>query len=633
MSRKNYNEPYEDELDRMRARRKRAVSPRQRQRFDDDWDDDFDEVDFHENDDWKEDGYFENNDWEEDDYFDDDDWEDEPDVRPRNLRRTGYGRNGSTDSAYGRDSVHGRRHQIAEHSGYSNHRQGNSTYGSRTQGRKKNGRRKKKAPLILAVVLVLLLLSGGMLYAKRWAKDRDGYWNIAVFGVDSRDGGLEKGALADVQMIASINKKTGEIRLVSVYRDTYVQINDDGDFHKINEAYFKGGHKQALETLKRNLDVDVDDYATFNWKAVADGINILGGIDLEITESEFAYINSFITATVESTGIASFHLEHPGMNHLDGVQAVAYSRLRLMDTDFNRTERQRKVVALALEKAKQADFKTLTGLAGVILSEISTSIGPEDVIPLARDAGHYFLGQTGGFPFAKTTADVGKLDCVIPMTLESNVVFLHQFLFDQEGYQPSESVKKISKIISERTGIYEEGKSAGADTNLGGVTGNTGAPASPSPGGASNQGGSSQGGASLENSGNNDKADTLQTEEAISEENAGEETKKDTEEESREADEEEKENKDESKADKESTKAEDKGENDKEEKTTAAEKESNPTPVEPLAPEETTLSQEQIMEGPGAVHPPKEPGEGANPPAPEPPTAEAGPGFEGPGGN
>lgn len=607
MSRKNYNEPYEDELDRMRARRKKSVSPRQRQRFDDNWDDDFDEVDFNENDDW-----------EEDDYFDDDDWEEEPEVRPRNLRRTGYGRNGSTDSAYGR------RHQITEHSGYHNHRQGNSAYSSRTQGGKRNGRRKKKTPLILALVLVLLLLSGGVLYAKRWAKDRDGYWNIAVFGVDSRDGGLEKGALADVQMIASINKKTGEIRLVSVYRDTYVQINDDGDFHKINEAYFKGGHKQALETLKRNLDVDVDDYATFNWKAVADGINILGGIDLEITESEFAYINSFITATVESTGIASFHLEHPGMNHLDGVQAVAYSRLRLMDTDFNRTERQRKVVALALEKAKQVDFKTLTGLAGVILSEISTSIGPEDVIPLARDAGHYFLGQTGGFPFAKTTADVGKLDCVIPMTLESNVVFLHQFLFDQEGYQPSESVKKISKIISERTGIYEEGKSAGADTNLGGVTGNTGAPASPSPGGASNQGTSSQDGNSLENSGNNDKADTLQTEEVISEENSGEETEKDTEEESREANEEEKEE----------TKAEDKDEKDKEEeKTTAAEKESSPTIVEPLAPEETTLSQEQIMEGPGAVNPPKEPGEGANPPAPEPPSTEVGPGFEGPGEN
>lgn len=319
--------------------------------------------------------------------------------------------------------------------------------------KKKQKRKKKKRRGILKLFLFFLLLSAVYLYGKRWIKDRDGYWNIAVFGVDSREGALEKGALADVQMIASINKKTGEIRLVSVYRDTYVQINDEGEFHKINEAYFKGGHEQALATLKRNLDIMVDDYATFNWKAVADAINILGGIDLELTDSEFQYMNSFITATVEATGVYSFHLEHAGMNHLDGVQAVAYSRLRLMDTDFNRTERQRKVISLALEKAKHADFNTLRTVISTVLPEISTSIGIEDVIPLARNVKRYYFGQTGGFPFDKTTAIVSKRDCVIPITLESNVIRLHQFLFDKEDYQPSESVKKISQLISEKTGI------------------------------------------------------------------------------------------------------------------------------------------------------------------------------------
>lgn len=94
----------------------------------------------------------------------------------------------------------------------------------------------------------------------------------------------------------------------------------------------------------------IDDYAAFNWKAVAEAINVLGGIDLEITPAEFKYINGFITETVNSTGIGSTQLKQAGANHLDGVQAVAYSRLRLMDTDFQRTERQRKVIALALEK-------------------------------------------------------------------------------------------------------------------------------------------------------------------------------------------------------------------------------------------------------------------------------------------
>lgn len=354
----------------------------------------------------------------------------------------------------------------------------NPRRGTPSSGYGKKKPRKKRR--VWKALLLCLVLFSAYLYGKRWMKDRDGYWNIAVFGVDSRGNNLGKGALADVQMIASINKKTGEIRLVSVFRDTYVQINGDGDFHKINEAYFKGGYQQALDTLNRNLDIQVDDYATFNWKAVADAINILGGIDLEITDSEFYYINSFITETVESTGVYSTHLQSAGWNHLDGVQAVAYSRLRLMDTDFNRTERQRKVVSLALEKAKQADLTTLKTVIGTVLPEISTSIGIEDMIPMARNVNRYHLGQTGGFPFAKTTAMVGKMDCVIPMTLESNVILLHQFLFDVENYQPSLSVKKISGEISQRTGIYEEGKASGIDTNLTEPSGNPGA-SNPAP--------------------------------------------------------------------------------------------------------------------------------------------------------
>lgn len=138
-----------------------------------------------------------------------------------------------------------------------------------------------------------------------------------MFGVDSRDGNLGKGALSDVEMLASINKKTGEIRLVSVFRDSYLRISDKEDnYDKINEAYFLGGHEQAVHALESNLNLKIDDYATFNWKAVVDAINVLGGVDMEISDKEFAYINSFITETVNSTGVGSYQLEHSGMNHL-----------------------------------------------------------------------------------------------------------------------------------------------------------------------------------------------------------------------------------------------------------------------------------------------------------------------------
>ena len=326
----------------------------------------------------------------------------------------------------------------------------------RQQGQMTKRRKKGRWKGLLLLLLAVFIGYGAWMFLHR----PTGYWNIAVFGVDSRDGNT-KNALADVQMICSIDRSTGEIRLVSVYRDTYLKINSEGTYHKINEAYFKGGHKQAVSALEENLDIKIDDYATFNWKSVAEAINILGGIDLEITPAEFKYINGFITETVNSTGIGSYQLEQAGMNHLDGVQAVAYSRLRLMDTDFQRTERQRKVVELALAKAKQADLSTLTSLAGYMVQEISTSVGVDDVLPLAKDIGKYHIGETAGFPFSRQTMKIGKMDCVVPTTLESNVVLLHQFLYGQEtSYSPSSAVRKISAHISEETGLYEEGKAA-----------------------------------------------------------------------------------------------------------------------------------------------------------------------------
>ena len=262
---------------------------------------------------------------------------------------------------------------------------------------------RKNRPMLLIFLLLAVTAYGSFLYLHR----PTGIWTVAVFGVDSRDGNTKK-ALADVQMVCTLDRETGEIRLASVFRDTYLKIDSKGTYHKINEAYFKGGQKQAVDALEENLDLKIDDYAAFNWKAVAEAINVLGGIDLEITPAEFKYINGFITETVNSTGIGSTQLKQAGANHLDGVQAVAYSRLRLMDTDFQRTERQRKVIALALEKARQADAGTLTNLAKAILPQISTSVGIEDVLPLVKDIDQLHIADTAGFPFSRETKRLEK---------------------------------------------------------------------------------------------------------------------------------------------------------------------------------------------------------------------------------
>lgn len=301
----------------------------------------------------------------------------------------------------------------------------------------------------------------------------EGYWNIAVFGIDSRSSKAVEGN-SDVIMIASINKDTGEIRLVSVFRDTYLKVSDSS-YNKINSAYATGGPQQAVKALNQNLDLDITDYVTFNWKAVATGINILGGVDIELSKAELHYINSYITETVKSTGIGSVQIKGTGMHHLDGVQAVAYARLRYMDNDFARTERQRKVVTQAFEKAKKADLNTLNGLLGNMLSMVATNLTWQDGLDAIANINKYHLGENGGFPFARGDANMGKKGaCVIPQTLETNVKELHKFLFDDESYEVSDTVKQISNKISSDSGMYNEGKYVGHVSTDGGYIGYTG---------------------------------------------------------------------------------------------------------------------------------------------------------------
>ena len=290
-------------------------------------------------------------------------------------------------------------------------------------------------------------------------ENMEGYWTVALFGVDSRNNSVGKGNNADVIIIANVNQKTGEIKLVSVFRDSYLNLDEEGSYNKINQAYFRGGPEQAIKALNKNLDIQIDDYATFNWKAVADAINILGGVDVELSKAEFYYINAYITETVQATGVASQHLKQAGMNHLDGVQAVAYARLRKMDTDFARTERQREIIQLCFDKLKKSDFSVINNVMEVVFPQILTSVTLDDIIPTAKNLTKYTIGDTVGFPMARSDANMGKKgDCVIPQTLESNVVTLHAFLFGDENYEPSDMVKKISSKISADSGLYNAGK-------------------------------------------------------------------------------------------------------------------------------------------------------------------------------
>lgn len=290
-----------------------------------------------------------------------------------------------------------------------------------------------------------------------------GYTTFAIFGIDARDNKrLGEGSRSDVIMICNINNETGEIRLVSVYRDTYLDGSGNENFRKINEAYEIGGPNQALTALNHNLDLNIIKYVTFNWKSVADVINILGGVDLEITRQEYGNgtttgINGFIQATKETTGIDSTHLKGPGMQHLDGVQAVAYARLRLMDTDFQRTKRQQKVIALAMEKAKQADLGMLIESVDAVFPYILTNFSTPEIIGMLKHINDYHIGAATGFPAKQYPKRMGNRGlCVIPNGLIENVVILHEFLFENEDYQVSEAVIRRDQLIRQKAGAADE---------------------------------------------------------------------------------------------------------------------------------------------------------------------------------
>ena len=352
---------------------------------------------------------------------------------------------------------------------------------------KKKSRKKKKSKIAFFITMLIAeMLVLGVIFAYAYAlkqyskiqrpeydveevantglsekklQEMRGYRNIALFGVDSRDNSVGKGNRSDVIIICSIDQATGDIKLVSVYRDTYLDVGKNS-FQKATHAYSYGGPARAVKMLNDSLDLNITDYVTFNWKAVATAINILGGVDIEVTKPEFKYINSYITETVKGTGIGSVQLKAPGMQHLDGVQAVAYARLRYMDTDYQRTERQRKVIELAFEKAKKADLKTLNDLLGNMLSMVATNLTWQDGLDVINDFGKYNLKDTAGFPFKFDDMTLGtKGFIVVPVDLESNVLELHKYLFSDENYEVSAKVKAYSDRISSDTGVYKDGDS------------------------------------------------------------------------------------------------------------------------------------------------------------------------------
>ncbi|MCU6763234.1 Biofilm regulatory protein A precursor [uncultured Roseburia sp.] len=348
----------------------------------------------------------------------------------------------------------------------------------------KRQRKKRKLILFVIEIVILVVLLGGLFFASKMnliqknVLDKDkigvnemdkevqeslkGYTNIAMFGLDNRDMDNYGRGNTDVIMIFSINNDTKEIRMVSVYRDTFLNVSETGDtpyFFKANSAYARGGPERAINMLNTNLDLEIEDYVAFDFSAVAKAVDILGGVEIDIDEVEAEQMQVYVPHTNKILGTDSQVISQPGTYNLDGVQAVAYSRIRYTKgNDFKRAERQREVFSQMMAKAKKADVPTLTKLMDAVFPHISTSLSQGEMLSMIKIMIGYDLGDSQGFPFDRATKEMGtkKGSIVVPCDLVSNVTELHKFLFDNENYTPSSTVEEYSNSIIYETGITSE---------------------------------------------------------------------------------------------------------------------------------------------------------------------------------
>ena len=349
-------------------------------------------------------------------------------------------------------------------------------------------RRKRKLMLFIVEVLVILILLAALFVIIKLNKlnntgdldeDKlninidaktqellDGYTNIALFGIDNRSTGKYESGNSDCIMIASINNDTKEVRLISVYRDSFLAVDDDDNLRKLNAAYAKGGPTGAVVALNKNLDLDIKEYVAVDFNAVMEVVDALGGIELDISSKEAETMKIYINEMNEVMGTNGTAVSGPGLQTVNGIQALAYCRDRYSGgDDYGRTERQRTVISKIVEKAKAASLPTLNKVIDKLFPDISTSLSSSEILGLAAGIKDYELADTQGWPFQLTTERMGgKLgDVVVPTDLETNVNLLHQYLFDVEDYETTQTVKNISKSV-----INESGKTASdtvRDTN------------------------------------------------------------------------------------------------------------------------------------------------------------------------
>ena len=344
--------------------------------------------------------------------------------------------------------------------------------------------KKKKVLFVLEIIVLLLFIGGLYVYGQissrldkieqpelkkekivvnQEAPKMTGYKTYVLFGIDTRGEGSQYSAQnSDTMIIVSVNNDTKEVRMVSVYRDTLLNVGDD-TYTKANAAYALGGPEQAITMLNTNLDLDISDYATADFSALVEVIDDLGGLDIPLSYAEIEHMNNYCVETSKLTGKDYTPIEKPepkpedeeaivGTYHLNGVQATSYCRIRYTASlDMGRTERQRRVIQMIVDKAKKAGLSTIFDIMDQVFPMVKTSVSKTEILKMIPAMIGYSIDETTGFPNDYKFAQV-KGSVIVPTTLESNVLKMHQFLYGDTSYTPTQDVLNRSAQITNIAG-------------------------------------------------------------------------------------------------------------------------------------------------------------------------------------
>lgn len=376
----------------------------------------------------------------------------------------------------------------------------------RVNKRSRKYRRRRRRRILFGVEIFVLVLLGVGLFGYMWLNNvmermrpeeldtskiqvnsevqqnieaMSGSQIIAVAGLDARgaaiapeddEKGLRNSQNSDTIILVCIDHDNKEIRMVSIMRDTWMNMDTPGegyDFDKANSAYNRGGPEGMLSMLNTNLDLAIEDYVSVDWKVLADVIDELGGLDIEMRNAECIWANDYNKEVSAAQGVEYEPIEYNEeeddeyreVHHLTGSQAVSYARIRYGGGDDSlRTARQRLVINLMMEKVKKSPDK-IPAIIDTAADSITTSLTSSEMLQLAYNAVTYTMGTSYAYPFelvyGQHVIDALGTDVVIPVTLYHNVIELHEYLYPGVSYTPSSVIEDYNYYIVQESGYGE----------------------------------------------------------------------------------------------------------------------------------------------------------------------------------